>query len=114
MALLRCRGPAAARSGRDRAAQRRGAAQAWFCPLPNGHVLATGIDEKGRKQYRYHPDFRAAREAEKFDSCAAFGHRLPRLRARVTADLARPALSLERAVASVVRLLDTGTIRVGN
>ena len=88
--------------------------QAWFCPLPNGHILATGIDEKGRKQYRYHPDFRAAREAEKFDSCAAFGHRLPRLRARVTADLARPALSLERAVASVVRLLDTGTIRVGN
>lgn len=87
---------------------------AWFCPAPNGHILATGIDDKGRKQYRYHPDFRAAREAEKFDGCVAFGKLLPLVRQRVEADLAGTALTLERAVASVVRLLDTGGIRVGN
>ena len=87
---------------------------AWFCPAPNGHILATGFDDKGRKQYRYHPDFRAAREAEKFDGCVAFGKLLPLVRQRVEADLAGRALSLERAVASVVRLLDTGCIRVGN
>lgn len=87
---------------------------AWFCPAPNGHILATGFDDKGRKQYRYHPDFRAAREAEKFDGCVAFGKLLPLVRQRVEADLAGRALSLERAVASVVRLLDTGGIRIGN
>lgn len=87
---------------------------AWFCPASNGHILAIGYDDKGRKQYRYHPDFRAAREAEKFDGCVAFGKLLPLVRQRVEADLALSALSLERAVASVVRLLDTGGIRVGN
>lgn len=87
---------------------------AWFCPAPNGHILATGFDDKGRKQYRYHPDFRAAREAEKFDGCVAFGKLLPLVRQRVEADLAGRALTLERAVASVVRLLDTGGIRIGN
>jgi DNA topoisomerase-1 len=54
---------------------------AWFCPAANGHILATGYDARGRKQYRYHPDFRAAREADKYDRCAAFGHALPRTRA---------------------------------
>ena len=87
---------------------------AWFCPAPNGHILATGIDAKRRKQYRYHPDFRAAREGEKFDRCAAFGRLLPLARARVEDELARRALSRERCIASVVRLLDTGGIRVGN
>ena len=87
---------------------------AWFCPAPNGHILATGFDDKGRKQYRYHPDFRAAREAEKFDGCVAFGKLLPLVRQRVEADLAGRALTLERAVASIVRLLDTGGIRIGN
>lgn len=87
---------------------------AWFCPLPHGHILATGIDARGRKQYRYHPDFRAAREAEKFDGCATFGALLPRVRARVEAALAGRTLSEERCIACVVRLLDTGTIRVGN
>ena len=87
---------------------------AWFCPAPNGHILATGFDDKGRKQYRYHPDFRAAREAEKFDGYVAFGKLLPLVRQRVEADLAGRALTLERAVASVVRLLDTGGIRIGN
>ena len=87
---------------------------AWFCPADNGHLLATGIDAKGRKQYRYHPDFRAHKEGEKFDSTAHFGRLLPLVRKRVEDDLKSPRLSQERAVASIVRLLDTGGIRVGN
>ena len=87
----------------------------WFCPAPNGHILATGIDAKGRKQYRYHPDFRAARESEKFDKCLAFGNLLPLVRKRVEKDLeGGNVMTWERAVASVVRLLDLGAIRVGN
>ena len=87
---------------------------AWFCPAPNGHILATGIDAKGRKQYRYHPDFRTAREGEKFDRCAAFGRLLPLVRKRVEDDLEARVLTRERAIASVIRLLDLGAIRVGN
>lgn len=87
---------------------------AWFCADPNGHLQATGVDARGRTQYRYHPAFRAGREAAKFDRCAEFGRALPRLRARVEADLARRTLCRERAVAAVVRLLDLGSIRVGN
>ncbi len=87
---------------------------AWFCPHPNGHLLATGIDARGRKQYRYHPDFRAERELMKYDALAAFGRRLPLLRRRVERDIASGGLTRERAVASVVRLLDSGAIRVGN
>lgn|SRR3990167_7770685 len=86
----------------------------WYCPAPNGHILATGTDAKGRKQYRYHPDFRAERESEKFDRCAAFGHLLPLVRARVSDELERSKLSRDRCIASVVRLLDTGGIRIGN
>lgn len=87
---------------------------AWFCPAANGHILATGIDAKGRKQYRYHPDFRAAREGEKFDKCVTFGSLLPLVRKRVEEDLRGRKLTRERAVASVIRLLDLGAIRVGN
>lgn len=87
---------------------------AWFCPAANGHILATGIDDRGRKQYRYHPDFRAARESEKFGGCVCFGKLLPLVRKRVEEDLAGTALTRERIVASVVRLLDLGAIRVGN
>ena len=87
---------------------------AWFCPNGKGHILATGIDDKGRKQYRYHPDFRTARESEKFDQCLTFGTLLPKVRKRVEADLAHRQLTRERAVASVVRLLDQGVVRVGN
>ena len=87
---------------------------AWFCPAENGHILATGYDDKGRKQYRYHPDFRAAREAEKFDGCVSFGSLLPLVRKRVDEDLAGRTLTRERIIASVVRLLDLGAIRVGN
>ena len=87
---------------------------AWYCPAGNGHVLATGIDAKGRKQYRYHPDFRTARESEKFDSCRAFGELLPQVRKRVEEDLAGRSVTREHAIASVVRLLDLGVIRIGN
>ena len=87
---------------------------AWFCPNGNGHILATGIDDKGRKQYRYHPEFRTYRESEKFDACADFGRRLPKLRKRVEQDLSSHELTRERAIASVVRLLDLGAVRIGN
>ena len=87
---------------------------AWFCPAANGHILATGYDARGRKQYRYHPDFRIAREADKYDRCAAFGHALPLLRARLADDLNRRTLCSERVVAAVVRLLDLAALRVGN
>ncbi|HYD23160.1 MAG TPA: DNA topoisomerase IB [Croceibacterium sp.] len=87
---------------------------AWFCAKDCGHLLATGIDARGRKQYRYNPEFRARQEAEKFDGCAEFGRLLPKVRKRVTKDLSRRTLSRERVVASVVRLLDLGAIRVGN
>jgi DNA topoisomerase-1 len=86
----------------------------WFCPAPNGHILATGIDAKGRKQYRYHPDFRAMRDGEKFGGTAAFGRMLPLVRKRVEDDLKSPQPTYERALASVVRLLDSTFIRIGN
>ena len=88
--------------------------RAWFCPDPSGHILATGFDDKGRKQYRYHPDYRTHQEAEKFDRTAEFGGLLPKLRKQVEKDLAGATLSRERAIASVVRLLDLGAVRVGN
>ena len=87
---------------------------AWFNPNPAGHIQAVGWDEKGRKQYRYHGDFRAQQEAAKYDRCAAFGTALPRLRARVGEDLKAGPVSREAAVAAVVRLLDLGHVRVGN
>ncbi len=87
---------------------------AWFCPDPNGHIQAVGWDAKGRKQYRYHTGFREAQEAAKYDRCSAFGEHLPKLRAKVEADLKLRGLCKEKAVAAVVRLLDRGSIRVGN
>jgi len=87
---------------------------AWFCPHPHGHLLATGIDARGRKQYRYHPEFRTSRECVKYDSLIRFGQALPTIRKQVAGQLAGRRLSRERAIASVVRLLDTGAIRIGN
>ena len=87
---------------------------AWYCPSDCGHLLATGIDARGRKQYRYNPEFRTRQEAEKFDGTAMFGRLLPKVRKRVAKDLAKRKLTRERAIASVVRLLDLGAIRVGN
>ncbi len=87
---------------------------AWYCPVPNGHIQATGVDARGRKQYRYHTDFRAQQEADKYERCADFGGHLPKLRARVDADLKGRKLARNTVIAAVVRLLDLGHIRVGN
>ncbi|WP_296720764.1 DNA topoisomerase IB [Erythrobacter sp.] len=87
---------------------------AWFCPVDNGHILATGYDDAGRKQYRYHPGFREARESAKYDACAAFGKLLPLMRKRVDEDLSQPRVTRTRALAAVVRLLDVSAIRIGN
>lgn len=87
---------------------------AWFCPDRNGHIQAVGYDDKGRKQYRYHPEFREKQEAAKYELCREFGKALPKLRRRVEADLRKRRLTRDTVVAAVVRLLDTGRIRVGN
>ncbi len=87
---------------------------AWYSPDPDGHIQAVGFDARGRRQYRYHPSFRAHQEAGKFDRCADFGRALPQIRKQVAKDLARRKLDRERAVASVVRILDAGILRVGN
>jgi DNA topoisomerase-1 len=87
---------------------------AWFCKDANGHLQATGIDDRGRKQYRYHPQFRANRERSKFAGLAEFGKALPKIRRRVEEDLKQPAISKEKVVAAVVRLLDDEYLRVGN
>ena len=85
--------------------------------LPNGHLQATGRDARGRKQYRYHADWRVARDADKFERMLEFGAALPRIRRRVAADLAAPVGSAPgagRCSRRIVRLLDTTLIRVGN
>lgn len=87
---------------------------AWYSPSPDGHILATGYDDKGRKQYRYHPDFRAHQEAKKFEGVTLFGRTLPLIRQRVEKDLAANGTGHDRAVAAIVRLLDEGHIRIGN
>ncbi len=86
----------------------------WISPDPNGHIQATGRDVKGRKQYRYHADWAAERDGEKYSSLVEFAGALPRLRACVDGDLRRHGLPFERVVASVVWLLDNTMIRVGN
>lgn len=87
---------------------------AWFCADPNGHLQATGIDARGRKQYRYHPLFREKRENAKYEGILEFGKALPRLRRRVEQDLKRRNLTRDTVLAAIVRLLDTEHIRIGN
>ncbi|WP_395622324.1 DNA topoisomerase IB [Sphingomonas daechungensis] len=87
---------------------------AWFCKDENGHLQATGIDARGRKQYRYHLGFRARRDKKKYTGTLEFGLSLPKIRARVAADLKKRALSRDAVLAAVVRLLDTGYLRIGN
>ena len=87
---------------------------AWFCKQANGHLQATGIDARGRKQYRYHADFRARRDKRKFNGTLEFGATLPKLRRQVEQDLKGRKLSRERVLAAVVRLLDTNYLRIGN
>ncbi|HXD71856.1 MAG TPA: hypothetical protein VN615_18450 [Gaiellales bacterium] len=86
----------------------------WICPSPNGHLQATGRDARGRKQYRYHPRWRVMRDEVKYGRMIAFGEALPKIRRRVDRDMARRSLSKPRVVATVVRLLDETSIRVGN
>ena len=86
----------------------------WFNPDPAGHIQATGFDVRGRKQYRYHPDFRAGREADKFALCPQFGEALPLIRQRVDKALRSRSVSRERTLAALVRLHDIGRVRVGN
>ena len=88
--------------------------KAWFCADSNGHLQATGVDARGRKQYRYHPEFREKRESAKYDELLEFGKTLPKLRRRVELDLKRRSLTREAVIAAVVRLLDTLHIRIGN
>jgi len=86
----------------------------WICPDRRGHLQATGRDARGRKQYRYHPDWRAKRDEAKYDRLLDFARALPRLRRRVRADLARPGLPREKVLAAAVRLLEATLLRVGN
>ena len=86
----------------------------WISPDANSHIQATGRDARGRKQYRYHPRWIEARDADKFDHVIDFGGALAGLRGRVAQDLRRGGLPRERVVATVIRLLDIALIRVGN
>jgi len=86
----------------------------WICPSPNGHLQATGRDAKGRKQHRYHQRWRDVRDETKYGRMLAFAKALPAMRKRVEHDLALPGLPREKVLATVVRLLETSLIRVGN
>jgi DNA topoisomerase-1 len=86
----------------------------WICPDPHGHLQATGRDARGRKQYRYHPEWRAHRDGDKFDRLEAFATVLPVIRARTAADLEQSGLPREKVLATVVQLLERSLIRVGN
>ena len=87
---------------------------AWFCTDANGHIQATGKDARGRKQYRYHADYRAKQDASKYAGCLEFGEALPKIRKRLEQDLKRRALGRDQVLAAVVRLLDTEHMRIGN
>ena len=87
---------------------------AWFCKNANGHIQATGKDARGRKQYRYHTEYRAKQDASKFAGCVEFGEALPKIRKRVDRDLRRRSLDRDPVMAAVVRLLDTEQMRIGN
>ena len=86
----------------------------WICADPRGHLQATGRDARGRKQYRYHPEWRMTRDDAKFDRMIAFGDALPRLRRRLRRDLALPGLPREKVLAVIVSLLDVTRVRIGN
>jgi Topoisomerase IB len=86
----------------------------WICPNPNGHIQAVGRDAKRRKQYRYHARYRQIRDRVKFHRLTAFCAVLPQVRRRVEADLSKPGLPREKVLATVVRLLETTFIRIGN
>jgi DNA topoisomerase-1 len=86
----------------------------WICSKGNGHLQATGRDAKNRKQYRYHQQFREIRESTKFDHMLTFAQKLPEIRAKITEHMALRGLPREKALATVVNLLEKTLIRVGN
>jgi DNA topoisomerase-1 len=86
----------------------------WICASEDGHLQATGVDARGRRQYRYHPHYRLIRNQTKFHKLLDFSKALPRIRERVEADLRLPGLPRAKVIATVVRLLETTFIRVGN
>jgi DNA topoisomerase I len=86
----------------------------WICPRANGHLQATGRDARGRKQYRYHPQFRELRESTKYEHMMEFAQALPAVRAKLAEHMALRGLPREKVLATVVHLLETTLIRVGN
>jgi DNA topoisomerase-1 len=86
----------------------------WICPDPRGHIQATARDARGRKQYRYHARWREVRDADKYGRLLRFGKVLPKIRARVSRDMALPGMSRQKVPATIVHLLDRTLIRVGN
>src|SRR4051794_7995555 len=86
----------------------------WVCADPLGHIQATGVDARGRKQYRYHDLWRERRDRQKFDAMVDFARSLPELRHQVVRDLRRRKISRERVLACAVRLLDSGFFRIGS
>ena len=86
----------------------------WICPYANGHLQATGIDARGRKQYRYHPEWRSAKDTVKYHHVIAFGEALPNIRAVTNKHMAQKGLTREKVLATVVSLLEKTMIRVGN
>lgn len=88
--------------------------EVWICARPNGHIQATGRDAKGRKQYLYHPQFRELRETAKYEHLMMFARLLPKLRVRVAKHMATRGLGREKVLATVVHLLESTLIRVGN
>jgi DNA topoisomerase-1 len=86
----------------------------WICSKPNGHLQATGRDAKGRKQYRYHPRFREIRESTKYEKMLDFARSLPAIREKVAEHMALRGLRREKILATVVNLLETTMIRIGN
>ncbi|MEE2850922.1 MAG: DNA topoisomerase IB, partial [Pseudomonadota bacterium] len=110
------------RTIRDKAERKRLAALAippayadvWICPDPNGHIQATGRDDRGRKQYRYHTAFREVRDGAKYERMFVFAKALPGLRARVRKDMSLRGLPADKVLATIVYLLENTMIRVGN
>jgi len=88
--------------------------QVWISTRPRGHLQATGRDARGRKQHRYHPRWREMRDANKFDRLAGFARAMPRIRRRVARDLRREGLPKQKVAATIVRLLETTYLRIGN
>lgn len=86
----------------------------WICSYDRGHLQATGVDEAGRRQYLYHPEWRARRDVEKFLRIETFAQRLPSVRRRVSRDIALPDMPQEKALACAIRLLDQASFRIGS